>query len=705
MSGFMGRIIRINLTTATVSYINTADYAKWGGGHGIGSALFFDIAIRENGLDLEKMNYDSSTDGGFNPGNVVTIMTSPLSGSGVPAATGRCEVQGIGTQQWPISWFTRTNFGGRFGPMIKLAGYDGIVLEGRSPTPVWVDVRDESITIRQCSDLNLWGQDTVETQKIIWDFVLGDKKDKWGHPTGLKNRTTQRPAVLTIGPAGEHLSRLACLIHDASNAAGQCGFGGVWGSKNLKAVSVIGTGSIPVNDPAEMIRLRVLMKQEYEWRYDNHDSDDTRSAPCRHNDPPTPIDMMGLSARSGTGRPQGCMGCHAGCRARYTNGKANEAACAATLVYGAADNIDIKIEAIDLMNRYGFNAYDLVQGLPYLKALYDKGVIGSSGAIRSNLNWSEYGSLSFIQNFYADVAYRQSTFGDTVAEGFRRAIARWGRESDLGGDALFPYWGMPEHTYDPRAEVEWGYGSILGDRDINEHCINSIHHYGGAYSLLPSSGRVSAEDTVAIYTNKMIPQANDYGSSSEKMQMLNFADSNIYSMHMVRLVSWHRHYTRYYKQSLLYCDLKWPDMVNNGRSDNVGCTGTMEPQFMKAITGQNVSFIDGMRLGRKIWNLDNAIWVLQGRHRDMVHFADYIYNENFTVPIVGYSMPAQSTLGRWSYANVGGRRIDRNSFENFKTAFYTYEGWNPATGWPTRATLEELGMSNVADTLARYGKL
>ena len=82
-------------------------------------------------------------------------------------------------------------------------------------------------------------------------------------------RTTQKPAVLTIGPAGENLSRMACLIHDASNAAGQGGFGAVWGAKNFKAVSVIGTGDIKVHDPKALMSARLWQKRNYAFDLKN----------------------------------------------------------------------------------------------------------------------------------------------------------------------------------------------------------------------------------------------------------------------------------------------------------------------------------------------------------------------------------------------------------------------------------------------------
>jgi len=102
---------------------------QWVGGHGMGSAIFFDL-VKDKTID------------GFDAANVVTMMTSPLSGTLVPAGAGRTEVQGIGVQSYPIGWFTRSNFGGRFSTMLKMAGWDGIVLEGKADTPVWLDIRD-----------------------------------------------------------------------------------------------------------------------------------------------------------------------------------------------------------------------------------------------------------------------------------------------------------------------------------------------------------------------------------------------------------------------------------------------------------------------------------------------------------------------------------------------------------------------------------
>ena len=93
--------------------------------------------------------------------------------------------------------------------MLKFAGWDGVILEGAADSPVWVDIRNDAVSIRGCGDLSLWGMDTWECQKTIWKFVCGTADGfSWSTPQpGGSGRTTQRPAVLAIGPAGEHLSR------------------------------------------------------------------------------------------------------------------------------------------------------------------------------------------------------------------------------------------------------------------------------------------------------------------------------------------------------------------------------------------------------------------------------------------------------------------------------------------------------------------
>jgi aldehyde:ferredoxin oxidoreductase len=170
-------------------------------------------------------------------------------------------------------------------------------------------------------------------------------------------QTTQRPAVLAIGPAGENLSRVACLVHDASNAAGQGGFGAVFGSKNLKAISVIGTGHVEIRDPKALLEARLWQKENY--AFDLGNLRETWGS-FQFQSPPAPIVLWAKGRPRVDQRPQACMGCRSGCRARYKDAAGNEASCIATAFYGDAESLDVQRAASDLLNRYGFNAVEML---------------------------------------------------------------------------------------------------------------------------------------------------------------------------------------------------------------------------------------------------------------------------------------------------------------------------------------------------------
>jgi len=692
MNGYAGKILRLDLTERKVDVIPTSQYQQWMGGHGLGSAIFFDL-VKDKTID------------GFHPDNVVTLMTSPLSGTLVPGASARTEVQGIGVQSYPIGWFTRSNFGGRFSAMLKFAGWDGIVIQGKAEKPVWIDIRDGDVRIRDCAPWSLWGKETWDCQRTIWEEVAaGGKYGDWNSPSGKDGgKTTQRPAVVNIGPAGENLSRLACLIHDASNAAGQGGFGAVFGSKNLKAISVIGTGQVGINNPKMLIATRLWQKKNYAFDLANLRE---TWATMRFQSPPVPI-ISWKEGRPKIGqRPQACLGCHSGCRARYKDASGNEASCIATAFYGDAKSIEIQRYATDLINRYGLNAAEIIFGLVYLRILQATGRLRTASIPDCPLDFSLYGSREFVEQFVKMIAYgndgsgNESEFGKDISGGFVRAAEKWGRrKEDLNSGILaFPYWGLPIHK-EPRAQVYWGYATLLGDRDINEHDFDFIKWEYGEVKAQGGTPALSAEEVVKIVTDKMVPFQDD-------LEMLDFSENNIYSEHMAKLVSWQRYYTRFWKQSMLFCDSRWPDFVNTQRPDNIGSTGIAESKYVKAVTGKEFSFRDGIDLGRKIWNLDQAIWTLQGRHRDMVHFVDNVYEKMplFPVDVRNAHMPGKED-GKWDYYGYSRRTLDKNKFDEFKTRFYRLQGWDVETGYPTRSTLKSLGLEHVADELERNGKL
>jgi len=680
--GYVGKILYVNLTDGRTEEIPTEQYEQWGGGHGMASALFWD-RVADKTID------------GFHPDNLVTLMTSPFSGTLVPSASGRTEVTGIGVQAYPIAWYTRSNMGGRFSGELKYAGFDGIAVQGRAEKPVWINIVNNKVTIEDAS--GIWGMDTHASQERIWELVGGadtNAGDWQALSTGRDSgRTTQRPAVVAIGPAGENLNRNALLLHDAGNAAAQGGFGAVFGSKNLKAISVIGTGSVPVADPALLMDLRLFLQEDYAYDVDD---------PILESPVPD-MNFYGIITRhpgaspvlwQGAGhpnRPQGCLGCFRACRRRWNNGIANGDACAESCYWMASTDQDDRMAATHLLDQMGLNHYD-VKNHDYLVALYKMGILGPGKQIESNLPYEKYDKLEFIQAYTSAIANRED-IGADLADGIARAAVKWGRydEDTTSGLLKLPNWGFSEH-YDPRVEVEWSYGSILGDRDINEHGVNTHVHWmptvQGMFGMAPL---VSAEELVTQISNAtgLPPEGWDY------------SEEGIYADPKIAAVAWHRHYSRFWIQSMSMCDTAWPNLVRYAGPDNVGATPTVEPQFYKAVTGKDLSYEESLELGRKIWNLDRAIWILQGRHRDLEVHANYVYEVPTSAP---YPLPVKEN-GEWTYSTCLGRTLDREKWEAVKTRFYELEGWDAATGWPTRATLAAMGLEQVADELAAAGKL
>ena len=702
--GYAGKILRLDLMRRTATSIETEKYRRWGGGHGMGAALFWDFCK------------DKTITDGRHPANVCCVMTSPLNGTIVPSAGGRCEVVGIGVGMYPFSWFTRSGFGGRFSTMLKYAGWDGIVIEGKADKPVWVDIQNNQVSFRDAS--SLWGKDTWTTQQEIWRLmgVSRETKHSWQDLQDLEGdkksnrdegRTTQKPAVLCIGQAGENQTCHACLIHDAGNGAGQGGFGAVWGSKNLKAISVLGTGSIQVADAQALIRARVVTKEKYVSSWDRPDF---RSW-TRLGGLPKPIIQVPPPTQDR--RPQSCQACINGCRTRYNIGYGNESACQETAWYGPfvrkvaksqAENTEINLRAADLVQRYGFNSFVLQTGLHWLEHLHEEGILGRGKKIHSNLPWEELGTLGFAEKLVHSLSTR-TDIGADMANGWVQAALKWGREQDLHTGAMqFSYWGWPEHGYDPRAEVEWGYGSIMGDRDMNTHCFNQIFTTVSAAFAFAMPIRIEAEEMANLHARKLAPYAKD------RPEVLDYSDANMYSEAVAQLVRWQQHYCRFWKQSALFCDLKWPDFYNTNTPNLEGATASSdagEQVFWNAVTGDKLTFEEGIELGRRIWNLDNAIWVLQGRHRDMVHFSQYVYETKYEkgelFPF--YMWPCRDKSGKWKYTDLMGRSLDKSRFEEWKTIFYKLEGWNTKTGWPKRTTLEKMGLGFAADALQDAGRL
>jgi aldehyde:ferredoxin oxidoreductase len=696
--GYTGKILRVNLTTKEISKIDTAKYEDFGGGHGIGSAVFFDLVGDQ--LPFEALD----------PRNLIIMMTSPFSGTFMPGS-GRCEVQGLGPGLYPVEWFGHSNFGGRFTAQLKFAGWDGIVVEGRSDKPVWINIMDDQVKIEDAN--GVWGMDTYDTQQEISRRVM--PKLRYGEWAELAAScfTTQSPAVVCCGPAGENKSRIAGLLHGPGSQAALCGFGAVFGSKNLKAISAIGTGSVPIADPKAFMDARLWFRQ-FQWDVDNPREPEKFEGRGYSliNGAPSGGNVSNGGANPVPARAAACASCPRGCRMRLATADSNESVCAGSMFVrlggggfgpppagGAKPNpmpqlLSGKLtrQGNDLMHRYGLGHWQLMATQGYISFLERLGVIGKGKDIDPDLPAS--GTFAYYEALFRKISLREGKFGDLAAEAAARMADKLGRykEDVSSGNLRLTYWGTQEH-YSSQVEVEWGFGSLLGERDLMLHMMANYPLHWMAISGAPY---LTAEEASKLYAEAMVPYNDDrylvdYGEG----------ETGIYSNSKVKQVAWVKHYEKFWVGAGGFCGWRWPQCITNNTADRRGATPQAEPKFWNAVTGKTGTFGDYMELGHKIYTLDRSIWALQGRHRDMEVFPDYVYDK----PAGGGSELPMVIDGVWKYDAGRGRKLDRAKVEDFKTRFYKFEGYNPENGYPTRETLEKMGMKKVADTLASKGRL
>lgn len=681
--GYAGSILILNLTDESSEIIESEPYVKdWIGGHGLCSKLFWDYCE------------DKSVQA-FDPKNVTVFAGNPFSGTLVPSSAARIEMTGLGPFSYP-EWYTRSSVGGRIAGMMKAAGFDACVVCGKAQRHVWVSVVNDEVTYHEAE--SLWGKGTWETQETVWSKVThGTPDGGWYEFTRSRDggRSADRPAVLAIGPAGENLVRTATITHDASHVAGQSGLGAVWGSKNLKAISFLGSKSFEIADPASLIDLRIELQRGYGFHVDNPTIElaSVAYAPMGEIIRQPGFSTLNWNLRDTTGRPEGCLGCYRNCRVTVKGRIGNEATCNAGLYYTASGKLEDQLKTNTMLNDLGIDGFE-VDFIPYLRNLNKMGVMGPGLEIDTDLPFDQYNTMAFPETLLKRIAYREE-IGDDLAEGLARAAMKWGRWDEDTATGLLdrPYWGYSMH-YDPRVEAEWGYATILNERDVNEHALNWIIHWTPMLWTRLGGDWLSAEDFVKEITELM-------GLSDPAC--LDFSEAGMYSDKMVETTEWYRYHGRFWIQSMGMCDWAWPNLVNfvNFDQDNYGgASPRFELGFFKAVTGREITYEESLEYGRKFLMLDRAIWIEQGREREDEQFAKYIYEVPTQTP---YYMPAIEN-GEWVYSQNLGRTLDRDKFEAVKTKLYEHDGLSDK-GYPKRGELTKYGMDDVAKRLEELGKI
>ncbi|MGB9674546.1 MAG: aldehyde ferredoxin oxidoreductase N-terminal domain-containing protein, partial [Nanopusillaceae archaeon] len=210
--GYTGKILRVNLTTKRISVeeLDKDILKKWIGGRGLGIYYFLkEVNPKVNPLSDE---------------NKIIIASGPLTGITGAPTPGRIIIISKSPLTNRLGWSVG---GGKFGPFLKLSGYDAIIIEGKSEEPVYISIINGNVEINDAKEI--WGKDVVES----YNYLLNKYPES---------------SILLIGPAGENLVKYASVNIERYHAAGRLGFGAIFGYKKLKGIVVKGNNKLKIFD-------------------------------------------------------------------------------------------------------------------------------------------------------------------------------------------------------------------------------------------------------------------------------------------------------------------------------------------------------------------------------------------------------------------------------------------------------------------------
>ena len=248
--GYYGRMLEVNLSDGSVEVTKIADsdIKNFIGGRGLGAKILWDRL--KPGTDP------------LSPENKLMFMPGPFSGLPIPSSSRTCVVtkstrtSAVGEMYKHGSTLSYSNMGGFFGPGLRFAGYDAMLVTGKSQKPVYIRIEEDNVTIEDAE--KYWG---MGTDKFDKQFPRDLGEGRW--------------ESCYIGPAGEAQVPMACIINTAARAAGRGGTGCVMGSKNLKAIAVKGSKMPNIadleryNELLKTVRKSFMKKDDnvMNWRY------------------------------------------------------------------------------------------------------------------------------------------------------------------------------------------------------------------------------------------------------------------------------------------------------------------------------------------------------------------------------------------------------------------------------------------------------
>ncbi len=617
MYGYLGKIMRIDLTTGKMenTFYSEEVMRKYIGGSGLGARILYDETTSE-------------TDP-LGPENPLIFLTGPVEGTKTPNG-GRYQVV---TRSPLTGSYGEANSGGKWGVRIKKAGFDGLIITGKSPKPVYLNIVNGKIEILDAA--HLWGKDTFEVDDI------------------LRADHGKRSCTASIGVAGENLSLISCIMNDGNDGrtAGRCGVGAVMGSKLLKAIVVDGDVDTPVAKPDEFnasVRkwAPVIMKNMEGMR----EGGTSGAVPFIEEIGDLPIknwaqgsfDTEGiatpyLNANLLTGR-YSCANCSIRCgrvvevkEGKYKSQETAGPEYETVGLLGSNLLID-SYEAIcmgnEMCNRYGLDTIGAGGAVGFVMEAYERGLV-TEEMLGCKARWGEGDDMIEILR---KIAYRED-FGDILADGSRIAAEHLG---GIAPEFAVHVRGMDFPAHDPRYADSIGLAYAVSPRGACHLSANSHgNEYGGTY------------DGFGFYGDKFVELKNH--STENKPEM------NVELEHIMCLCD-----------SLTVCKFLM------GAPGAGSATADCVVEWLNQITGWDTTAAELMETGERIFNLKRMYLVRDGQSRK------------------DDKLPGRMKKRRMT----GGSANNIPDVDGMLDRYYELRGWDEF-GIPTKETLDRLGLSET----------
>ncbi|MBN1180051.1 MAG: aldehyde ferredoxin oxidoreductase family protein [Anaerolineae bacterium] len=627
--GYAGKWLFVDLSTGKIEARENAPalFEAYLGGNGFGTRMLWDHV----GPQVDPLS----------PEALLIFATGPLCGTLVPNGS-RVEV----IAKSPLTGiYGDANSGGFFGPELKFAGWDAIVVTGQAPHPVTLAISDGSVSLQDAGAL--WGRTTSQTEAAI--------RRAWGD-AGVK--------TATIGPAGENLVRFAGIQLTPQRSAARCGLGAVMGSKRLKAVAVRGHGPIAVAAPDRFHALCVDFQRRLKAN--------PVYAPVTAYGTPGIVSMMDALGRFPTRNFQmgafpevdrigaealhtrafvrhlACFGCPIACDKLYRvpdgphTGTALRSVEYETLNAMGACIWNADLDAILAANRFcdemGLDTISAGRAISFAMELWEQEILNLDDTGGLALEWGD----TDVARRLLEMIVRREGLGDVLAGGVRRAAQAIGRGAERYAMHVK---GMEIAAQDGRAQKSMGLAHVTSSRgadhlkafpviDETGYPAEALRRYGEAY--LPEM----AQPLATKHKPFLVKDGEDFGAVIDSVGVCKSGGT------------------------FVLAELYWPDIA----------------AAVEALTGMEMPVERLKRIGERIVNLQRC------------------YNARHGITRADDRLPRRFLEEPSPSGNARGETID---VEPMLEEYYRLRGWDQEKGWPSREKLNELDLDTNTSFVTR----